>query len=179
KERTTVQEGAADERGGFWAIYVPGNAALIYPDGFARPLPKGVKLRCQVHYTPSGTATTDQSRIGVVFAKQPPRHEVRAVGIGNTRMAIAPGAENHREEGSLRLPFDIQVLSFLPHMHVRAKACRYRVSGANGDVHMLLDIPRYDFNWQLLYRYSQPQTLSRGDTIKFTAWYDNSPKNPA
>jgi len=179
KERATAQEEAADERAGFWAIYVPGNATLIYPDGFAKGLPKGAKLRCQVHYTPSGTATTDLSRIGVVFAKQAPRHEVRVVGIGNNRMAIPPGAENHREDGSLRLPFDIQVLSYLPHMHLRAKACRYRVVSNNGDTRTLLDIPRYDFNWQLLYRYCEPQLVSKGDTIKFTAWYDNSRSNPA
>jgi mono/diheme cytochrome c family protein len=179
KERTTVQDEAADERAGFWAIYVPGNATLIYPDGFAKRLPKGANLRCQVHYTPNGTATTDLSRIGVIFAKQAPRHEVRVVGIGNPRIAIPPGAENHREDGSLRLPFDIQVLSFLPHMHVRAKACRYKAVSANGETRTLLDIPRYDFNWQLLYRYGESQLVSRGDSIKFSAWYDNSRNNPA
>jgi Redoxin/Copper type II ascorbate-dependent monooxygenase, C-terminal domain/EF hand len=179
KERASAADVAGDERIGFWAIYVPGNSTLIYPDGFGRYLPKNAKLRCQVHYTTNGTATTDSSRIGVVFAKQPPQHEVRVVGISNPRMAIPAGAENHREEGSLRLPFDIEVLSFLPHMHLRAKACRFRVIGANGESRTLLDVPRYDFNWQLLYRYSQPLKLSRGDLIKFTAWYDNSPSNPA
>ena len=70
KERTTTQEEAVDERAGFWAVYVPGNATLVYPKGFAKFLPKGANLRCQVHYVPSGTATTDQTRIGVVYAKQ-------------------------------------------------------------------------------------------------------------
>jgi redoxin/copper type II ascorbate-dependent monooxygenase-like protein/EF hand domain-containing protein len=179
KERASASEEMADERSGFWAIYVPGNSTLIYPEGFAKGLPKGANLRCQVHYTTTGTATTDLSRVGVIYAKQPPQHEVRVVGIGNPRMAIPPGAENHREDGSLRLPFDIQVLSFLPHMHLRAKACRYKVVSPSGETRTLLDIPRYDFNWQLLYRYSQPQEFSRGDSIKFTAWYDNSANNPA
>ena len=111
--------------------------------------------------------------------KSVPQYEVRVVGIGNPKIAIPPGAANHREEGSLRLPHDVEVLSFLPHMHLRAKACRYRVVTAGGESRTLLDIPRYDFNWQLLYRYAQPQRLSRGDTIKFTAWYDNSANNPA
>lgn len=179
KGNLSLADEVADERNGFWAIYVPGNSTLIYPDGFAKRLPRGAKLRCQVHYTTNGTATTDLSRVGIVFAKQPPQHEVRVIGIGNPRMAIPPGVENHREEGSLRLPYDIQVLSFLPHMHLRAKACRYKVISPNGETRTLLDIPHYDFNWQLLYRYSQPQKLSRGDSIKFTAWYDNSANNPA
>jgi hypothetical protein len=179
KERASLQEEAADERNGFFGIYVPGNATLIYPDGFAKRLPQGAKLRCQVHYTTTGTATTDRSRVGVVYAQNPPRHEVRVIGIGNPKMSIPPGAENHREEGSIRLPMDIKVLSFLPHMHLRGKACRYRAVSASGESRLLLDIPRYDFNWQLLYRYREPQLVSRGESIKFTAWFDNSAQNPA
>ncbi len=146
KEQMTVHDEAADERAGFWAVYVPGNATLIYPQGFAKLLPRGANLRCQIHYTPSGTATTDLSRIGVVFAKQPPRHEVRALGICNVKIAIPPGEANHREDAAIRLPFDIEVLSFLPHMHARGKACRYNIIKRNGDVRILLDVPRYDFN---------------------------------
>jgi thiol-disulfide isomerase/thioredoxin len=179
RDQLSLSDEAADERNGYWAIYVPGNGSLVYPDGFAKPLPKNAKLRCQVHYTPNGTATTDLSRIGVVFAKLPPQHEVRVVGVGNPRIAIPPGAENHREDGSLRLPFDIHVLGFLPHMHVRGKACRYKAVSTSGDVRTLLDIPHYDFNWQLQYRYAEPEPVLRGESIKFTAWYDNSAKNPA
>ncbi|MFM8582592.1 MAG: redoxin, partial [Planctomycetaceae bacterium] len=169
----------ADERGGFWGIYVPGNSTLEYPEGFAKRIPKGARLRFQMHYTPNGTATTDQTRIGLVWATEPPRHEVRVAGIVNPRISIPAGAANHREEATLRLPFDATVLGFLPHMHLRGKACRYELQRANGETTMLLDIPRYDFNWQLLYRYGEPLPLQAGDTLRFTAWYDNSAGNPA
>jgi hypothetical protein len=168
-----------DEVGGFWGVYVPGNTTLVYPPGFAKLLPKGCRLRCQVHYAPSGKATTDRSRIGVVYAKSPPRHEVHVVGVANLKLRIPPGARNHREEASLRMPCDIQVLSFLPHMHARATSCRYRVVGEDGKSRPLLDIPRYDFNWQLLYRYHEPQPVARGETIKFAVTFDNSAGNPA
>ena len=136
-------------------------------------------MRCQVHYTTTGTATTDRSRVGVIYAKRPPKEEVRVVGLSNPRMSIPPGAENHREEASVRLPYDIQVLSYLPHMHVRGKACRYRLVPAKGDSRVLLDIPRYDFNWQLRYDYATPKYLPRGSTVKVTAVFDNSADNPA
>lgn len=180
-DRTTLttKEEMQDDQNGFWGIYVPGNSTLIYPEGFAKLLPKGVKLRCQVHYAPSGTATTDRSRIGVVYAKQPPQHEVRVIGVSNPKIAIPPGAENHREDGTLKLPVDIEILSLLPHMHLRSKACRYRVVTSTGETRTLLDIPRYDFEWQLLYRYREPQKVARGETLKFTGWYDNSKNNPA
>lgn len=170
---------AAAERGGFWGIYVPGNSTLVYPQGFAKRIPEGAKLKFQMHYTPNGTATSDQTRIGLIWAKEPPQHEIRVAGIVNARISIPPGAENHREEAVLRLPMDAQITGFLPHMHLRGKACKYEVTKSDGQIRTLLDIPRYDFNWQLLYRYFEPLSLHAGDTIRFTVWYDNSDKNPA
>jgi thiol-disulfide isomerase/thioredoxin len=170
---------AAEERRGFWGEYVPGQNTLEYPAGFAKKLPKGARLRFQMHYTPNGTATTDRTRVGVIYATEPPRHEVRVAGIVNARISIPPGAADHREEASLRLPFDATIMSFLPHLHVRGKACRYELIRSDGGRTTLLDIPRYDFNWQLLYRLHEPLALSAGDRLVFTAWYDNSPGNPA
>jgi len=169
----------AEGRGGYWAIYVPGNSTRIFPTGFAKRIPKGAKLRFQMHYTPNGTATEDSTRIGLVFAKQPPEHEVRVAGVVNARLSIPPGAENHEESATIRLPMDVQVLGFLPRMHVRAKACRYNLVSTDNTAKTLLDIPRYDFNWQLLDNYLDPLPLSQGSTIKFTVWYDNSRNNPA
>ncbi len=173
------RDAAAEERGGFWGEYVPGQNTLVYPDGFAKRLPKGSRLRFQMHYTPNGTATTDRTRVGVIYAKEPPQHEVRVSGIVNARISIPPGAANHREEASLRLPFDATIMGFLPHLHVRGKACRYDLVRGDGARTTLLDIPRYDFNWQLLYRLHEPLALAAGDTLVFTAWYDNSAGNPA
>ena len=170
---------AARERGGFWGEYVPGQNTLVYPTGFAKKLPKGARLRFQMHYTPNGKATTDRTRVGVIYAKEPPLHEVRVAGIVNPRISIPPGAADHREEASLQLPFDATVIGFLPHLHVRGTACRYELIRADGGRTTLLDIPRYDFNWQLLYRRHEPLALEAGDTLVFTAWYDNSAGNPA
>jgi len=170
---------AAAERGGFWGIYVPGNSTLVYPDGFAKRIPKGAKLKFQMHYTPNGTATTDRTSIGLIWARQPPKHEVRVAGIVNARISIPPGADNHLEEATLRLPMDATITGFLPHLHLRGKACRYEVTRSTGETTTLLDIPRYDFNWQLLYRYFEPLSLKAGESIRFTAWYDNSDRNPA
>ena len=170
---------ASDERDGYWGIYVPGNSTLVYPDGFAKRLPKKAQLRFQMHYTPNGTATTDQTSIGLIFSKTPPQHEVRVAGIVNSKIKIPAGAANHREEAKLAISSDAVVLGFLPHMHVRGKACRYELTTAAGDTTTLLDIPRYDFNWQLLYRYQKPLSLPAGVTLKFIGWYDNSSSNPA
>jgi mono/diheme cytochrome c family protein len=167
------------ERGGFWAASVPGQSVLEYPDGFAKFLPKNARLHFQMHYTPNGTATTDRTRIGVVFATEPPRHEVRVAGLANRRIAIPPGEPRHEARAEIRIPTDVAVLGFLPHMHVRGTACRYDLVRPDGTAETLLDIPRYDFNWQLLYRCREPRPLTAGDRLRFTAWFDNSDGNPA
>ena len=171
------QNDASEARSGFYAIYVPGNSTLVYPDGYAKRLPKGARLRFQVHYTPNGTAASDVTRLGVIYAGAPPRNEVKVVVLANARFAIPPNAANHEDSAEIRLPFDTEVLSFLPHLHLRGKASRYELLDDSGKS-VLLDVPRYDFNWQLLYRYAVPPTFKAGATLKFTAWYDNAPRIP-
>ena len=168
------------EAEGFFAVYVPGNSTLIYPEGYAKKLPKGTSLRFQIHYTPNGKATEDQPSIGLVFAKGPPRNEVRVTGLVNGQFAIPAGADNHKIEARMPyVPFDVKVLAFFPHAHLRGKAARYEVKTANEPTKMLLDVPHYDFNWQLTYRYAEPVRVPAGSVLTYTAWYDNSDKNPA
>jgi hypothetical protein len=100
-------------------------------------------------------------------------------GLANTNLRIPPHASHFADSAQRELPADIQVLSLLPHMHLRGKACRYELIDQDGASSVLLDVPGYDFNWQLPYRYAQPKRLPKGSTLKFTAWYDNSGDNPA
>lgn len=168
-----------NEQSGFFAAYVPGNSSQVYPAGFAKRLPKGSRLMFQMHYTPNGQATADQTRLALRFAKQPPRHVVETVGIANTGIRIPPRAGDHAERASLRVPRDSVVLAFMPHMHLRGKAFRYDAKLKNGQVETLLDIPRYDFNWQLQYRLAEPLAIAAGTTLEVTGWFDNSDRNPA
>ncbi|MEK6702807.1 MAG: redoxin family protein [Planctomycetota bacterium] len=168
-----------DEAGGFFAAYVPGNDAVIYPQGMAKRLPKKSVLAFQIHYTPNGKATSDQMGIGFLFGNEAPTHLVRTVGIAARNLNIPPGADNHQVKATLAVLFDAKILAFMPHMHVRGKAFRYELSSPDASRDMLLDIPRYDFNWQLRYLLKEPLDAPKGSTIHATAWYDNSPGNPA
>ena len=179
QDNEAARDVAAEERRGFFAIYVPGQSVLSYPDGFAKRLPKGSRLRFQMHYTPNGTATEDKTRLGLVFAEKAPQYEVKVVGIVNPRLSIPPGADNHRVEATLRVPMPATALGFLPHMHLRGKAFRYEITPPGGKTETVLDIPHYDFNWQLYYRLAEPRPLPPGTLVKATGWYDNSEQNPA
>jgi len=99
--------------------------------------------------------------------------------IANTNFEIPPGAERHEITASVRLPRGIQVLALLPHSHLRGVATRYDLLTADGKEETLLDVPNYDFNWQLPYEYAKPRKIEKGSKLTYTAWYDNSSNNPA
>ncbi len=172
-----VAEG--DEGGGFFAAYVPGNDHVIMPDGFAKSLPANATLVFQIHYTPNGMVTPEQVKLGVRFTDKVPEHVVQVAGISNHRLSIPPGADNHPEAASITVPREVVLVGFTPHMHLRGKAIRYELVLPGQAPRTLLDVPRYDFNWQLSYRYAEPITVPAGGEIRVTGWYDNSAKNPA
>ncbi len=164
---------------GFFAAYVPGNCARVLPDGFAKRLPAGAKISFQIHYTPNGRATQDQLKIGFIFAKEPPKYEVHVAAVAQPRLNIPPGEANHIEIKEQKVPFNMNVTAYMAHMHVRGKAFKYELITPDGQTETLLDIPRYDFNWQLQYNYAQPKFIPRGSTVRITAVFDNSAGNPA
>jgi hypothetical protein len=178
-ERGTEARNRGEGGEGYWAAYVPGNGAHRYPEGYARKLPAGARVSFQIHYTPNGKEKQERLRMGLIFSKQPPAYEVKSVGVPNVRLAIPPGAANHVETRAQRVPFDMPITSFMAHMHVRGKAFRFEVTYPDGKNETLLDIPRYDFNWQLRYDLKQPKFIPVGSTMKITAVYDNSAANRA
>lgn len=164
---------------GYWAAYVPGNAAHVWPEGFAKKLPAGATISFQIHYTPNGKKTQDQLRMGLVFAKAPPRYVVHTAAVAHPRLNIPAGEAHHVEVKEQNVPMDMNIMAYMAHMHVRGKAFKFEVTPPGGASEVLLDIPRYDFNWQLRYDYAQPKFLPRGSKVKITAVFDNSDQNPA
>ena len=178
-EKGSAARDAGEGAGGYWAVYVPGNGSQKYNQGFARLLPAGSKVSFQIHYTPSGTAKKERMRMGLVFAKDKPQYEVRTVGVAHMGISIPPNAAAHVETKTQRVPFDLPIMGFMPHMHIRGASFKYEAIDASGKSEVLLDIPRYDFNWQLNYSYKTPKLVPRGSTIKVTAVYNNSESNAA
>ena len=164
---------------GYFAAMVPGQGAHTFPEGTARFLPRGSTLLFQVPYTTNGQAGKDRTKLGLIFAPKRPVHEMRSTGIHNTHLSIPPGAANHTQAASRVVPVRGRIYSFAPHMHLRGKAFRYEAVFPDGRRTVLLDIPRYDFNWQLNYQLAEPIDVPAGTRLHAMAWYDNSANNPA
>jgi hypothetical protein len=121
----------------------------------------------------------DLSKIGFWYA-DPTKitHEIQTTSAVQTAFRIPPRTENYRTTALLpeKLP-DCQLLSMSPHMHLRGKAFRYTVIAPSGEREVVLDIPRYDFNWQTEYRLQNPKVLKEGSRVYCEAVFDNSEKN--
>jgi hypothetical protein len=171
----TLEGSIHDER---IANYAPGRTAWIFPQGQAMLLKAGSDIVFQLHYTPNGRPARDRSRIGFVFAKEPPVQRVFNFAIGNAGFVIPPHAPAHPVEGGEVLLNDIELLSFNPHMHLRGKSMEYRAIFPDGRKEVLMRVPRYDFRWQHSYELNAPKRLPKGTRLEVTAVYDNSANNP-
>ena len=173
---TKVVSGGAET---YWAIYVPGNSARVFDDGIARKLPAGSRLSFQIHYTPSGKLVQERLRLGLVFAKEMPHLELKTVSVAQRKLLIPANEGKHIETKTQRVPFDLTVTNLLAHTHVRGKAFKFELLHPDGREELLLDIPHYDFNWQLRYDFKQPKLFPKGSALRITTVFDNSASNPA
>jgi hypothetical protein len=160
------------------AAFVPGDHAEAFPDGCAKRIPKGSQIVLEMHYTPNGQAFADGTAVGLIYARDPPSHELLEGTALNAEFSIPPGAANHPVTASIRLDKDIMLLSLSPHMHLSGKSFAFQLTLPEGKKEVLLSVPRYDFNWQLSYVLAKPRPLPKGSTLECIAHFDNSPVNP-
>jgi hypothetical protein len=158
-------------------VYAPGSSPDNWPSGMAKYIPAGSDLIFQMHYTTHGHATSDQTAVGMVFAKTSPAKRVLTLQLTNSSFVIPPGVDNYRVEVHGSLPNDALLLSFFPHMHLRGKRFEYNILRPDGSIVPLLRVS-YNFYWQLSYRLSTPMPLKAGTVLQAVAWYDNSRNNP-
>jgi thiol-disulfide isomerase/thioredoxin len=158
--------------------YTPGDQFFELPAGMAKHIPKGSRLVFETHYVPNGKARTDRSCIGLIYAKEPPRHEVYGGLAVNWAFVIPPGSGSHRVAATARFDQDSVVLSLSPHMHLRGKSFEYCLVHPDGKRETLLSVPKYDFSWQTNYILAEPKRVPKGSKLECIAHYDNSSANP-
>ncbi len=165
--------------GAMLGAYVPGDFPIVYGEGFAKKLPKGAKLLFEMHYTPNGKAVVDRSSVGVTYAKEAPKHEVRTRSIANNRFRIPPGDANHEVKSATKFHKPAVIMSYSPHMHLRGKDFAMDLIDTDKTRTGLLRVPNYDFNWQESYHLAKFLRVQPGQVIECTAHFDNSANNPA
>ena len=159
-----------------WAV---GEDAPVFLPGNAKRIPAGATLIFQVHYTTNGTPGRDRSKLGLIFAKEPPAHEIRTGLISNPLFSIPAGADNHAVESEATFSDNVKVWSLHPHMHLRGKDMTFTATWPDGRQQVLLSVPKFDFGWQTDYWLAEPLVLPKGSRLLVTAHFDNSSNNRA
>ena len=163
---------------GFYGGYVQGLPGVRYQEGAAKLLPKGWRILMQIHHEANGAVAKDRPRVGIQFSKQRPNKVVETLAAATKKLKIPPGESRHLETAEYKFTKDGQILGFFPHTHLRGTAFRYELREPNGSKVLLLDVPRYDPNWQLHYQLKTPIDVDAGSTLLASAWYNNSKENP-
>lgn len=162
-------------------VYAPGSPPMDFAiHDSAKLIPGGGKLRIEVHYTPNGTATSDQTRIGFKLAKDTPRFRYITLAprsLANTRKRIPAGAADWETRGELVFNRDARLVWLMPHMHLRGKDMTFRLDAPSGWSETVLSA-KFNFDWQIGYEMEEPIRVRRGARMTVIAHHDNSANNP-
>jgi hypothetical protein len=168
-----AQEGAL-------ASFLPGRQPDVFPPGTAKYIAPGTKFEFVVHYARiDDEGQTDRTSVGLYLAPGPPARVLRRMDLRNFFFQIPPGAEHHRVRRCYDFERDQLLLSFTPHMHYRGKDVTYELVHPDGRREILLAVPNYHFDWQLVYRLQEPVLARKGSRLEITTHYDNSANNRA
>lgn len=166
--------------GSLLAAYAPGMPPRMLPSGMAKRIPAGSRIILQLHYTPNGQPQTDLSSIGLVFCDEKDvKQRVDSGWAVNLLLAIPPRKDNHPIYARYTFTEDKILFNLTPHMHMRGKSFRFEAWYPDGEKEILLNVPHWNFNWQLEYEFAEPKLMPKGTELRCYATYDNSPANPS
>ncbi|PYU18472.1 MAG: hypothetical protein DMG30_27615 [Acidobacteria bacterium] len=161
--------------------YVPGHTISDYRRyNAARLIPANTDVYLNLHYTPNGHPLRSHVRVGFTVAKEAPKRQVLMV------MVSAPSDREHfripandadwiSPPGEATFARDVEIFSMMPHMHVRGKSMTYTLTYPDGKQETVLNVPRYDFNWQP--EYNTSIKVPKGSKLRVDAHFDNSASN--
>jgi hypothetical protein len=203
-DRAVVED--EEDAGGFGA-YIPGTTVRVARPGQARLVrgDRARYVRWNLHFQATGKRETSRPKIGVWFDTSgtaeanlerslrmteqtsegkpvvqiigKPRNVGLATNVNPHLDPIPPQDANWTVTGINGFQDDVTIHAISLHMHLRGKDVTYLLTYPDGREEVLLRVPNYDFNWQLLYELAEPVKAPAGSTIKAIARYDNSAKN--
>jgi hypothetical protein len=159
------------------ATTAPGTNAMTFAPGRAIRIRAGTTLVLQIHYTAYGTAASDMTRVGVIYAKEPPRQEIRTSAFMNGTLKLPAGSPDTEVDSAIQFLEDSHITAIFPHTHLRGKSWEYHMVYPDGRSEVVLTVPKYDFNWQTYYVFTEPLAAPKGSRLEAFAHYDNSTEN--
>ncbi|MBL8842892.1 MAG: redoxin domain-containing protein [Planctomycetes bacterium] len=170
----------ADTAGlGGWAV---GGMPRHLPLGLARRVPKGADLVLQSHLHPSGKPETEQTVLGLHFAKEPPQRTMATLQLPplfgvSAGLDIPAGEAAFKLHDSFVLPVDAEAVMVGGHAHLLCTTMQVWVTRPQQERESVFFIDQWDFDWQNQYQYREPLPLQKGSKVEVELTYDNSAAN--
>jgi hypothetical protein len=149
-------------------------------EGYGKLVRKGSKMTFGIHYNKEpgpGTGAWDQSSVAIKWHTKPVKHVVRSAGISTRGWEIPPNTKDWEVGASRTFDEDSVILNMMPHMHWRGQTAHYELIYPDGKRETLLDVPKYDFSWQMTYTYKEPKFVPAGSRLEVTMEFDNTSDN--
>ncbi len=163
----------------FLTGHVPGGEVTKYGKNSGIMVPKGAKLRLQLHYVTSGKELTDRTRVGLIYAKEPIFRRTKVLMAINNRFQIPPFDPSFEMSAQASFAEAALGVGLYIHMHVRGKDMTFVAKYPDGTAETLLRVPNYSFDWQMSYVWPEgKKRFPAGTVIETISHYDNSPLNP-
>jgi hypothetical protein len=156
------------------AFWTAGSEPHRLPDGVGIRLPRQADVLLQVHYHPSGKATTDRSRLGLYFTRTPVKQAMHWNHASSYDFRIPAGDSSFEVKASWYVPVDVEALAVSPHMHLLGRDIHMSVTYPNGRTQDLIQVADWNPSWQNAYFFQKPLSLPAGSIVKVVAHYDNS-----
>ncbi|MCA9103037.1 MAG: redoxin family protein, partial [Planctomycetales bacterium] len=159
--------------------HVPGGLPMVLEDGVGFCIPKGAMLGLQLHYVTNGSATTDQTSVGFVFAKGRIDKRLQHFRVSDLEFEIEPEHPHYPVAASHTFDCNATGVGLFVHMHLRGKDMTFDAKYPDGGEETLLTVPNYNFDWQVGYVWERGAVrFPRGTAIECIAHFDNSRFNP-
>jgi len=164
------------------AGWAPGKPPAMSPADAMTRIPKGAMLVMQVHYNlAAGKTASDKTRLDLWTTTDKPKYVLTSRPMPHFGIKIPAGATDSSHtrlfENTGSKPWEI--IGTTPHMHTFGKAISVHRVAEDGAKECLVDIGRWDFNWQLGYPFKtdEPVIVQPGEKLELTCVYDNTAKN--
>ena len=183
----SIQEPGAPlgEQGAQLIEYAIGKWGDTFAPNTGKLLTKGThRIIFDMHYNAAGTEQTNHTTVAFKFYPQGfvPKYKVHAISIRNIpndELEVPPNTVV-RTDGYYRLPGNIRIDAFQPHMHSRGGAETIETINLDNTTTVISSVDHFNFNWHVNYVYKdgyQP-LVPTGTVLHMIGIHDNTAANP-
>jgi Copper type II ascorbate-dependent monooxygenase, C-terminal domain len=151
--------------------WTPGVPVVRFPEGTGVEIPAARPIIVQMHYNLTGGAQPDDTTIDLQIDNGVT--PLQSLIFVDTDLSIPAGAADHVEESFTTVDGsgEADLVAVFPHMHQIGRTLQVEITSADGTT-CAVDVPRYDFHWQELYRYVTPVRVHGGDEVHLRCTFD-------